>query len=179
MASVIHKTDRDSSGALIQLFSVNTPDYSTNDWVINPDLSAVQGVEKKYWKVTGNSVVEMNTGEKSTVDSNELTAAKTARKLALREEGWTYIEGRYDAGTQRVLMSLHADAFERSLTNRRSSLAGWLQWQEGVAAHVRSKVDAVDSESTVAGVNAVALNISALDAADPALTLGGVLDITT
>lgn len=31
------------------LESVNTPDYPEADWVINPDLSAVEGVPQGYW----------------------------------------------------------------------------------------------------------------------------------
>lgn len=31
------------------LRSVNTPDYDTSDWMINPDLSQVEGIAQKYW----------------------------------------------------------------------------------------------------------------------------------
>lgn len=48
--------------------SVNTPDYDTADWLINPDLSAVLGIPQQYWKVEGDSVVEMNQAEKDAVD---------------------------------------------------------------------------------------------------------------
>ena len=48
--------------------SVNTPDYENDpNAVINPDLSNVQGVEVKFWKLRNGSVVEMNTAEKQTV----------------------------------------------------------------------------------------------------------------
>lgn len=33
------------------LTSVNTPEYSEVDWIINPDLSAVEGVPQKYWTI--------------------------------------------------------------------------------------------------------------------------------
>jgi hypothetical protein len=51
--------------------SVNTPSYSEDTWLINPDLSAVNGVEKKYWKIEGDPevVVEMSQAEKDIVDA--------------------------------------------------------------------------------------------------------------
>jgi hypothetical protein len=63
MALVINKT------TFAVIASGNTPDYSEDDWLINPDLSSVAGVEQKYWKVAGGQVVEMNTGEKAVVNA--------------------------------------------------------------------------------------------------------------
>ncbi|MBT8428494.1 MAG: hypothetical protein KJN79_01140 [Gammaproteobacteria bacterium] len=51
------------------LQSVNTPDYPVLDWIINPDLSALTGVPQKYWKVVGDTVVEMTQGEKDAADA--------------------------------------------------------------------------------------------------------------
>lgn len=70
MSRVIHKT------TLQYLESVNTPDYPTTDWVINPDISAVTGVPHKYWKLSGSNVVEMTLAEKQAVDAAELQARK-------------------------------------------------------------------------------------------------------
>ena len=48
------------------LKSVSTPEYLTEDWVINPDLSGVVAVDKKFWKITGDVVSEMTNLEKDT-----------------------------------------------------------------------------------------------------------------
>lgn len=50
--------------------SINTPEFENDpDWIINPDLSAVNGVPQKYWKLNSNDqVVEMNATEKAEVD---------------------------------------------------------------------------------------------------------------
>jgi len=45
MANVLHRTSK------VYLTSVNTPDYPEEDWVINPDLSAVENVPVRYWVV--------------------------------------------------------------------------------------------------------------------------------
>jgi len=63
MSDVIHRT------TLEQRVSVNTPDYPVEEWIINPDLSAVQGVAKKYWKIVGDDVQEMTQTEKDAVDA--------------------------------------------------------------------------------------------------------------
>lgn len=49
----------------------------------NPDLSAVEAVPSKYWKVASGSVVEMSTEEKAVVDAAELDAAKSAKIAAI------------------------------------------------------------------------------------------------
>ena len=69
MANVISKTPNISGVIYEYKTSVNTPDYSTDDWLINPDVSGLSSVEKKYWKVSGSDVVEMSAGEKDTVDA--------------------------------------------------------------------------------------------------------------
>lgn len=48
--------------------SVNTPDFPTTDWLINPDLSAVSGQPEKYWKVEGDTVVIMDAAEQQSVN---------------------------------------------------------------------------------------------------------------
>lgn len=65
------------------LISVNTGDYVVDSKVnkdelqpksgvlINPDLTLVNGLDKRYWKVVGNSVVSMSDNEKLLVDSKE------------------------------------------------------------------------------------------------------------
>jgi len=79
MADVIHRT------TLQQRFSVNTPSFPTVDWIINPDLDALSGVEKKYWKVVGDTVVEMTQGEKDALDAAALAAAKTVKIDAINK----------------------------------------------------------------------------------------------
>ena len=36
--------------------SVNSPDFSVSEWIINPDLSAVQGFDTIYWDISGDNV---------------------------------------------------------------------------------------------------------------------------
>jgi len=63
MADVVHRTTKQHKK------SVNTPDYPTEDWIHNPDLSAVSGVLAKYWNISGDTISEMSQTEKDTVDN--------------------------------------------------------------------------------------------------------------
>lgn len=63
MADVLHRQ------TLELRRSVNTPDFPSEDWAINPDLSAVANVAQRYWKLTGDVVSEMSTEEKAAVDA--------------------------------------------------------------------------------------------------------------
>lgn len=63
MSNVLNKT------TLEYRESVNTPDFSPTEWLINPDMSTVKDVPKKYMKVSGASVLEMTALEKANVDA--------------------------------------------------------------------------------------------------------------
>ncbi len=60
MASVLNRTTKQF------LVSVNTPEYSTADWIHNPDMSPVAGVLSRYWVIEGDTVREMTDTEKDT-----------------------------------------------------------------------------------------------------------------
>jgi len=66
VASVLNRTTREYRR------SVNTPEYPVQDWIIDPDLSAVTGVPSRYWVITGDVVTEMDQAAKDAVDAQEL-----------------------------------------------------------------------------------------------------------
>jgi hypothetical protein len=73
--------------------SVNTPDYDEADWIINPDLSGVEGVLPHYWKISGDDVVEMNQTEKDAVDADiAALAAKCPEAPYLRSPNGTLFQ---------------------------------------------------------------------------------------
>lgn len=77
MASVLHKTTMPADYRP----SVHSPDFPTANWFHNPDISAVAAVPTKYW-VLGQTVTEMDAGQKAAADTAEANAAKTAAKTA-------------------------------------------------------------------------------------------------
>ena len=69
MACVLHRT------TLQYLCSVNTPDYSVVNWIINPDMSGV-GSDPTTWVVEVDAVREMTAAEQ---DANIIDAVKAAK----------------------------------------------------------------------------------------------------
>ena len=84
MANVINKT------TLEYKTSVNTPDYLDGAWIVNPDLSLVQGVDKRYWKVVDDTVLEMDQSEKDVVDSAGLPDLVTLKIKNLWQSCFDY-----------------------------------------------------------------------------------------
>lgn len=76
MANVLNRTTLDFRR------SVNTPDYDPAEWVINPDMSAVEGVDRQYWKLDGERPVPMTADEQAAVDAAQAAAEITARRRA-------------------------------------------------------------------------------------------------
>lgn len=88
MADVLNRTTKQ------YLKSVNTPNFPTADWIINPDLTAVAGVPSKYWKITGDVVAEMSSAEKDTAELDNIKSAKNVaidgKTTSLIDIGFTY-----------------------------------------------------------------------------------------
>ena len=70
--------------------SVNTPDYSSRtDVIVNPDLSALSGIPRKYWKQDSGAIVEMTQAEKDAVDAEEVQAQLEANRATADKLGFS------------------------------------------------------------------------------------------
>jgi hypothetical protein len=78
MANVLNRTTKEYR------VSVNTPDFPIEDWIINPDMSSVNGINPKYWAIEGDIVREMTHIEKNVVDANESATAEANAKAAAK-----------------------------------------------------------------------------------------------
>ncbi len=106
MANVLNRT------TLQFLASVNTPDFPSAAWIINPDLSAVQGLPTKYWKVTGDVVSAMSIAERDVVDDNEVLAAAAVAD----GEAELFGDGNDGDVIETVSRTLTQDLYPRSYT---------------------------------------------------------------
>lgn len=77
MANVLNR------GTKEYLRSVHDPDYPVQDWIHNPDLSAVAGFPSRYWVITGDSVSLMTQAARGAVDAAELAARRDAEASQL------------------------------------------------------------------------------------------------
>lgn len=90
MSDVVNRND-----PTIWLRSVNTPDYPPENWVINPDMISeglidANGnilVPKKYWKISGDSVVEMSQMEKDATPGDEITEGQLKHTMTETSDG--------------------------------------------------------------------------------------------
>jgi hypothetical protein len=83
MANVLNRTTK------VFVASANTVDYPVQDWIIEPDMSAVVGFPSKYWVITGDVVSLMSEAERDVLDAAALEAqrdAKAARMDNLEDE---------------------------------------------------------------------------------------------
>lgn len=78
MSDIIHRT------TLEQRFSVHEPDFSSATWIIDPDLSALGGVPKRYWKIVVDDVLEMTAPEKVIADQAIADAQTQAEEEAIK-----------------------------------------------------------------------------------------------
>ena len=58
--------------------SVNTPDFPTADWIVNPDLSAVAGFDSVYWDITADTVTLVDQATRDARDA-EIAAYEQGR----------------------------------------------------------------------------------------------------
>jgi antitoxin component HigA of HigAB toxin-antitoxin module len=59
--------------------NANTPDYDKANWIINPDLSKVQGMPKKYWMVRGDEIVPVTEQARAKIDEAGIDKLKDER----------------------------------------------------------------------------------------------------
>ncbi len=89
--------------------SANTPDYTARtDVVINPDLSALTGVPRRYWVHTIGVIAEMSAGQKAIRDA----AIAAAADSSLRGAAKACIDGQVaDRMILRAIVKLMIDEF--------------------------------------------------------------------
>jgi len=100
MANVLNITTKQ------YLECVNTPDYDPTVWIINPDLSAVSGVDQMYWYInTDLTVTPMTTDQ---INAAYLTTTIAAKQSAVTDclnntifqNGFTYSGHLFDCNIQ-------------------------------------------------------------------------------
>jgi hypothetical protein len=77
--------------------SVNTTEYLDGNWLINPDLSEVEGVETRFWKLVDSNVVEMTEEEKESVINSNIEIVKQTKIAALWQACFDYQSTFYTA----------------------------------------------------------------------------------
>lgn len=159
--------------------SANTPDWDAEpNKVVNPDLSALGGVPQRWWKESSGNIVEMSSGEKTTVDNALLPASKSGRKAYLQSEADSLLASLgYNNVVQQTLLSMYSDS-TRMRPKRAKYLQPWMDWLNSISEEVKNKQDLVDAATTLASVEAIVLDTAPLIAANPNKTVAGAATTT-
>lgn len=111
MADVLHKITKQ------YLLSVNTPDYMDGEWLINPDISVVDGLPLKYWIIESDELRAATTEEREYIDAvEEFNGMTTAQiKARLNTKINTYRDNYINCGV--VYMGHLFDSDDRAREN--------------------------------------------------------------
>lgn len=86
MATVLNRTQGNTFPYEKDIrYSANTPDFPEVDWIINPDLSAVEGFSTRYWDISGDSVLLVDAPTRDARDQEYVTAGQAADEQRERE----------------------------------------------------------------------------------------------
>ncbi len=172
MADVLHKTTKE------QRFSVNTPNYSDATWIINPDLTGVVGVAKRYWKIDGTDVSEMNQAEKDATDAVILPDERAKQNTLLQSQGEQFVLGRgYSEGIQHAFNAMYSDG-NRIRPVRGTYIQDYVNFVTAVNTEVTDKQNQVNDMTNIDAIHDVTVDTSSLIPQDPSLTMLGAIDST-
>lgn len=85
MGNYVHRINK----GYFQSIPPNELPEPVSNYISDPDMSALQGVPAKYWKIAGDTVVEMSQVEKDSVD----TGIVNTRRDAAVENMFENLEG--------------------------------------------------------------------------------------
>lgn len=172
IGNVLHKASK------LYLTDVELTSYEGEDWIHNPDMSAVEGVPVRYWKIVLEDVYAMSQAERVALDAPELPTFKAQRKDVIRRDMLSYVNGKYDPTTFAILNSLDADALDSGLTNRAAYIDDMRDWIISLIQQQDTYGAAIDACTTWEAIEAIVWDFSSFESSDPGITPSGALAIT-
>jgi len=151
--------------------SVNTPEYSTQDWIRNPDLSSVEGeADKRKWVIEGD-LVRLATVQEVDAQIEDYREEKL-EQLAVSVEAFG--EQYYSPQTEMRLKILRMAA----LPDRAALIDTVLVWEATLITDYMTRRAIVKAATTVADIEAVSLDFSN-NAPSSVITVPDILEVTT
>lgn len=147
MSDVIHRT------TLEYRQSVNTPEYSTEAWIVNPELP---DCDPALWEISGDEVVEMSQPDQLVYYAGRLAQAKQDKKAETREHLYESLaqEG-YDPFIFCYASDIKSEAAilgELQKVEYVGQLRTWIDTGVDVLGATWAEVDAATSEQEVESV---------------------------
>lgn len=180
MALVVHRTTLETR------YGVGGSGFDPDVWLIDPDLSALAGVPSKYWKVSGNAIVEMSASEKTAQDAAILESVKASRIGYLDGKVRGYIYEHYEPHRQSSFTTLFSEAGMQQWWNRLYYVGSGINWVKTVIWWYYTAAYQIMSCSTPAEVEALDWDMpnvvppgetDTLDELDPYITIQAAIAI--
>jgi hypothetical protein len=171
MAHILNRTTKQL------LNSINTPDYSEDDWIINPDLSAVENIPVDYWKIEGNSVIGMNESEKEAIDNSKVSSLKAQKLNQLDIDTTSFITSKYSLERQNSLQLLRGDARAEGKTNRFNYIQQVVIWVNSVLEYHYTVVYMINECLTKTEIEQLSWNHAANTLTDPNVFIQTAMEI--
>tara|TARA_R100001530_G_scaffold22267_1_gene18346 strand:- start:13 stop:570 length:558 start_codon:yes stop_codon:yes gene_type:complete len=148
--------------------SVNTPDYSPSEWLINPTIPQAP---KRYWIVDGNELTIKDATGQATADAEYLVSQKESRKNELETEHLEELETRYPAHRREALQLLLTEAMITGNIERAEYIGQAVAWAEQGRTDLYTVQDQVDAAVTPEEANTQTLNLEDWLAVDPKISV--------
>jgi hypothetical protein len=158
---------------------VELDDYPVEDWVHNPNMTPVEDVMKRYWKLTGDVLSEMTQGEKETLDAPDMPAHIANCQGMLEDRLDAYTLSRYPRRVMDKLCLLYMQAIAGSLTNRKTHIEQVWTWLWQIEDYLETQKGVIAAKTTIEQVEALNWNlITEFDDDDPQVTVASARAIT-
>tara|TARA_R100000655_G_scaffold68985_2_gene107221 strand:- start:201 stop:710 length:510 start_codon:yes stop_codon:yes gene_type:complete len=147
MSDVIHRT------TLEYRQSVNTPEYSSEEWIINPVLP---DCPPELWEVSGDEVIEMSQSDQAIYYSQRLATAKETKRAETRDYLYASLaaEG-YDPFIFCYASDIKHDAKSVGKTEQAEyigQLRNWIDVGVDILTDTWQEIDAAQTEQSVEAV---------------------------
>ena len=162
MATVVNKTTFEV------IESVNTPDYDTNEWLINP---VIPDVPKRYWRIVNGILKVKTASQRAASDVENLLAVKENKKHNLKEELGESVRSKYSDDEKLsflLILQLAVASGNTARVNYVAQLANWIDQGQNILYGVQ---DLVDSATTEAAVDSIEMNLESWLSSDPQVVI--------
>ena len=148
--------------------SVNTPEYNTSEWLINPDIPEAP---KRHWKVSGSSLTLKSASAIATADAEYLSQVKLDKKSALQSQLEDAVGSKYTDGEKMSLLLILQLAIASQNTARITYVSQIAVWIDAGQDILYAGDDLVDAASTVEDVGAIDLDLDSWLSSDPQVVI--------
>lgn len=151
--------------------SVSPKDYNPVFWILNPDLSHVQGVPVEYWLINGDDIKEMDAQQKAAVDAALLPIEKATMTQVFISASEDFGVSRYSVSRQQILSVLLSEARFDGLVNRAAYLNQLVVWMNQCLDYYDTKNAELQAFTTRDEVKNFVWDFTVLANADPLVTI--------